>query len=577
DKSSVKDMFESGPYVDQNSKIYVKNNKFYIYISDSKGGQKKIAVPVNNGSDIASVKLQKPGKNSIKYTGKNRKILGGMNVIWDRRAPSLKILHNGTSMFNRNKEYYFLPTSFKFKLKDSLSGENGVFYSINNNEINKLPHNGTLSFKEEGKYNLDLITVDNVGNLGKKLIKRFYIDITPPVTDLKPNASSFNCKEEIAIGDKIKININGKDNISGVNSSYYSLDDGKFKKYFSPLTYKDLKALSSGEHTIKYYSVDKVGNKEKAGTFTFNFDLTPPKTTYQLQEKFYQYDGVTYVAPSTKVILKSSDCAGVDHSTLYLADDIKRTYNVPITFKELASGMNKNINQKTTLYFHSVDKLGNVEKVNKTNIVLDFAPPKLKVKIKGRYIQEDGVYYVNQNAKFKIDGKDNLSGIKSIKYSIDDRDYTSYEAPLMLKEITDYDKFRFYFKGKDNVENATESNPIDVVVDRKSPKLFHHFSYNGLKVEGVEVNDGKNELNNYPTGVQLYVNTIDDVVGVNKVYVKINDQEREYTGKPITLNKSGDYRITIRVSDRVGNETSEKLTIRVVEMENGVIKNKIIH
>ncbi|MCV6606770.1 MAG: hypothetical protein OIF32_01035 [Campylobacterales bacterium] len=574
-QNAIKNLVTTEPYIDENYKIYLKQNKFYIYVSSSKDG-KKLPIPIDGGRDITSLKLSKSGKNDIRYYGSDKKKIGNMGIIWDNKPPSVKLYHKGVSMFNRNKDYYFPAGTLEVGIKDNLSGGNKIFYTINNNKIKELKNKGTLPIYNEGLYNLDFIAVDNVGNIGKKTSKRFFVDTTPPKSKIVESASSINCKKEHTIGRRTNLSIKAQDNIAGVKTTTFSIDGGKYKKYSKPLTFKDLKNLRSGEHNIKFYSVDKVKNQEKVNNYKFNFDLTAPETSHKFIENIYKYDGITYVSPSTKVVLKSEDCSGVDNTIVFLEDDRKRNYIAPISFKELASRLNKNINQKTTLYYHSIDKLGNKELINKKDIVLDFEPPKLKIDFIGRFVKEDGVHYVHKDVKLKVKGNDLLSGIKSMKYSIDDRDYSSYEGPLMLRDITDYEKFRFYFKAKDNVENASEANPIDIVVDRRAPELTHHFSYNGLKVEGVEVSDGKNGLNNYPLGTQLYVNTIDDIVGVNKVYVRLNDVEKEYVGKPIQLNKEGIYRISIRVSDRVGNEVSSKFKIRVLDFKNGVIKTKKI-
>ena len=61
---------------------------------------------------------------------------------------------------------------------------------------------------------------------------------------------------------------------SGVNHTYYKIDDGSWMEYEVPFVIE-----GDGEHTVCYYSTDNAGNTEDVKCFTFKIDQTPPVIT----------------------------------------------------------------------------------------------------------------------------------------------------------------------------------------------------------------------------------------------------------------------------------------------------------
>ncbi|GAI49964.1 unnamed protein product, partial [marine sediment metagenome] len=74
----------------------------------------------------------------------------------------------------------------------------------------------------------------------------------------------------------VVVTLTAEDDSSGVDYTMYKLDDDEWieKKYTSPFTFI---VPEDGNHTIEYYSVDKVGNEEDdKGPFDFRIDQTVP-------------------------------------------------------------------------------------------------------------------------------------------------------------------------------------------------------------------------------------------------------------------------------------------------------------
>jgi hypothetical protein len=71
----------------------------------------------------------------------------------------------------------------------------------------------------------------------------------------------------------VSVKLSASDNLSGVAGTYYTVDDG------AQQTGTTVSITSEGTHTVSYWSVDKAGNTETAGTATVLVDKTAPTIT----------------------------------------------------------------------------------------------------------------------------------------------------------------------------------------------------------------------------------------------------------------------------------------------------------
>ena len=107
---------------------------------------------------------------------------------------------------------------------DAFSGVEQTYLSVNGKTF--LPSDG-MRFSEEGYYLLRHYAVDRVGNASEPVQIRFYIDKTPPVTNLKMVNASKNI-----FGPKSTLSIPSQDALSGVYLTYYNWNSGVFKRSF---------------------------------------------------------------------------------------------------------------------------------------------------------------------------------------------------------------------------------------------------------------------------------------------------------------------------------------------------------
>jgi hypothetical protein len=119
--------------------------------------------------------------------------------------------------------------------------------------------------------------VDTLGNIETIKSVNIYIDKTPPSTTHSFSGTIGN--NGWYISDVI-VTFIALDNQSGVNHTYYRIDNGSWIEYTAPgpIAY-------DGIHTLEYYSVDVAGNEEPVkGPFSLKIDKIPPAITLTKQQ-----------------------------------------------------------------------------------------------------------------------------------------------------------------------------------------------------------------------------------------------------------------------------------------------------
>ncbi len=212
------------------------------------------------------------------------------------------------------------------------------------------------TYGEEGIYVVNLSVKDNDGATSMDSLFAT-IDFTPPVTNYT------------VVGGKkwyrsnITIIFNASDNISGVNATFYKINDGEWMLYEENITLTE-----EGLYVIYYYSVDNAGNVENISNFTVGIDFTPPETIYGINASYGLGGWIKGVA---KISFEASDAISGVNYTMYKIDDGDwKKYNG--TFNFSVNGIHK-------IYYYSVDNAGNVEDTSNFTIKMDNVNPSVSI------------------------------------------------------------------------------------------------------------------------------------------------------------------------------------------------------
>ncbi|MDA3935813.1 MAG: DUF1565 domain-containing protein [Actinomycetota bacterium] len=146
------------------------------------------------------------------------------------------------------------PVDVTLSASDMFSGVASSWYSLDG--ATAAANLGTpVGISAEGTTVLTYGSVDAVGHGESTRTATVMIDMTPPTTT-SDAVSEYDGSSAISL--------DATDAISGVASTYFSLDDGPFMAYEGSVN-----TTTVGEHTITYYSVDVAGNTEVQETDSF--------------------------------------------------------------------------------------------------------------------------------------------------------------------------------------------------------------------------------------------------------------------------------------------------------------------
>lgn len=133
---------------------------------------------------------------------------------------------------------------------------------------------------------------------------------------------------------------------SGISSTMYSLDSGRWKAYRSPIT-----VTVTGSHTIQYYSTDTVGNVETAKSTSFQIDSSQPTTTAKLSGKLDKRSG-SYIGPVTATLTATDTGSGIYRTYCVVDGGPLQLYVGPLVVSAIGAH---------TVQFASIDVVGNSE------------------------------------------------------------------------------------------------------------------------------------------------------------------------------------------------------------------------
>jgi hypothetical protein len=97
------------------------------------------------------------------------------------------------------------------------------------------------------------------------------LDTTPPTTTISFEGTVGNNGWYVS---PVFISFNATDSQSGVTTTFYNIDNSVWMTYTAPFVIS-----TDGNHTVSYYSLDKVGNIETSKTTNLKIDQTKPAIT----------------------------------------------------------------------------------------------------------------------------------------------------------------------------------------------------------------------------------------------------------------------------------------------------------
>jgi hypothetical protein len=521
-------------YVDSVGRYYQQATlPVYILIANSADGKTTPLLP----NAKKEVLLEGHGPHTLKHenhvTMKNDEFV----IYADGIAPITNSSFLNAPRFTSAKQYYGAGLSVVLAAKDEMSGVEAVLHSANGAGFEKYK---PLSFAAEGEFTYVYYAVDNTGNAEKINSKAFVVDLTSPETF--HNIIGISSESVIATSSSLYLTVSDK--LSGVAKTYYKFDKEDFKPYPGSESKIPFQYLADGEHTLTYYSVDNVTNKEAEKSVKFYLDKTSPIMSADiLGDKFIVGEKI-YFSGRTKLKLTAVDNkSGVKEMMYSINAEPFGAYTDPF-YLPGRTGYH-------SVKFYAVDNSSN--KVDDDFhhsvgvIYVDLTGPAISQGFVGTTFIKADTVFISPNTKISLSASDPEAGLKKIAYSLngssEELTYTPGK-PIEMASSVGFQKLDYF--GYDNVNNKNSKSTF-FVVDAKGPEITTQF--------GVAPTNEK-----YPSYASIYLSANDAEVGSDKIMYSINGAKEQPYISPIKgFAKNKSYTLRITATDLLGNRSTKEL------------------
>lgn len=422
-----------------------------------------------------------------------------------------------TSSDDNSESYLLMPSS------DSKKYANPMY----------LDTEGYNTFRSPSK--VDTITKKTIYPL-EDIIYELYSDSKPPITKFAFEDKKYYKKDSIFyFGEKIIVKFNTSDATSGLEDTYFSINEQAYKKLTSQIELNE-----EIIYKIKYYSVDNVGNAETPKSIYIKLDITNPTTMLSVEPDHYN----DIVSSRSKITLESLDENSKIKKTVFAINGgTFYNYHKPIVISGLKEG-------EHNIAYYSIDNAGNKEIKKEYTFYLDKTPPIIVDELIGNTFIANGREYSSGRSKVKLTAMDNKAGVNEIRYSINDGEFIEYTKPFYLAKSG---KLKVQTFVTDNVNNQiintvmTNKSSISYV-DLSGPTLGHHFQGANFIAKDTAFITSK-------TKIRLAAK--DDASGYNSMEYSINNNDIIQYTESFSISNEGTHSITYTGYDNVDNSSTK--------------------
>lgn len=389
---------------------------------------------------------------------------------------------------------------------------------------------------------VDTVTRKTVMPL-RDIIFEVYSDGTSPKTKVDYGESKpYNSDGKKYIMNNTKISLLSNDDQSGVEVIYYSVDEGPWNKYSSPITFSEER-----EYVLKYFAVDNVGNSEKITEVKYVYDKSSPVTKRTINKD--EHNNV--ISARSTIALEAEDKGIGLNKIIYSINNGKEyTYTRPLKAYNLSQG-------EHTLSYYAIDKAGNKEPKQSYSFYIDKSAPTIIEEVIAKTFFANGKEYASGKAQLKLTAFDNKAGVKEIHYSINGGEYLIYTKPVFLTESAGKLSVKTYAVDKVNNSSNSQTNNQQTAIpyiDLSGPSLSFNIKGPQFKTrDTIFVNSNSKVL----------LRGYDQESGMNRIEYRINGKENLTYENGITLSNEGVHTISFVGYDNVENTSSKEFFVKV--------------
>jgi len=364
---------------------------------------------------------------------------------------------------------------------------------------------------------------------------------TPNTKLTLSGAPKFVNKGKVFFGKGLSGSLTSTDQLSGIEKTFYSINKAAYSDYTSNIDFG-----TEGDYTLSYYAVDKVGNSEEPGSKIFTVDTKSPVTSHTISGD--HLEGI--LSPRSLVTITGEDNAsGLKYIFYQFDGNTQSVYGKPLNMYNLQDGEHE-------LTYQSVDEVKNEESMHSYKFYLDKIAPRVRSEFIGARYSAGGKVFVAGQTKIKLTAQDNKSGVQSIHYSIDGKEFTEFSSPFVLDRNQGASKVNFYAIDKvNNKGKATTNDELgNLYLDLTAPKLSYSY-------KGAQFFDRDTMFITSETDVILKATDYES--GVEKIGYTLNNGTEETYNAPFKINKEGVQQLSYFGVDNVKNKKKDNFYVVV--------------
>lgn len=272
-----------------------------------------------------------------------------------------------------------------------------------------------------------------------------------------------------------------------------------------------------------------------------------------VEGKVFVQDTNTYVNSKVKFKLCSRDNFLADKIEYRIDGSDVKVYDSPFNLAEEG---------KRVISYYGIDKIGNREDAKSMRVIVDNTAPSILVTANMPVLSQGSKVYVSKDFMFRVDARDELSGVAKVEYSLNGTDYKAYRAPF---NIPSEGTINLKIRATDNVANVQEQFVMKVYdeqgkeVDVKNVAMTLQTDNVAPVVEikadrELVQRNGRNVAAN---DVKYTITATDEASGVQHVFVRLDEKGdfAPYAGQ-VQFNTNGEHLIEAKAVDKAGNMSS---------------------
>lgn len=275
----------------------------------------------------------------------------------DLKAPATK-LALGSPQYGSGPVYITPATTITLSAKDVYSGINATYYRLDTKPAEQ--YSSPLKDHPAGAHDFSYWSTDVAGNSESPVHLPLFVDGEAPFTSSSLEGRNCTKASTTYIAGETKVALHAVDNGSGVMSTEYALDEQGFAPYEGPFA-----VGQGGSHTIRYRSVDRLGQKETERRQTLVVDTTPPGTSAGDRK-----DAEAEAIVITLATQEAQSGVASTHFRVLGAAGVIRDW-AEGTLLEIATPADHSGDGSYRVEYYSVDNVGNREPTRTKEILVD--------------------------------------------------------------------------------------------------------------------------------------------------------------------------------------------------------------